>query len=408
MANVRITKTAVDAAQPDVKDTFHWDEQLKGFGLKVTPKGKKVYICQYRVGGGAKGVSRRQTIGTHGVLTPEEARAIAKQILGQAASGFDPANVKQEKRKQITVTELCDKYLLEGCGTKKPSTVATDRGRIERHIKPLLGRKKVPDVTRADVKRFLQDVADGKTATDVRTGKFGRARVRGGRGTATRTVGLLGGIFSFARDLQLIEINPVQGVKRFPDKFCNRFLDQKEVFALGNALEKGLDSGDNPAAIAIIRLLIFTGARSGEINQLRWPEVDFEHRVLRLPDSKTGQKIIPLNAGALALLAEIPRHHDSDLVFPSEGGSSHYVGTSKVWRRIREDAGLGNVRLHDLRHSFASFAVSMGASLPMIGALLGQRNSATTQRYAHLSDDPLRSITDGVSRRIDEALGAVA
>lgn len=408
MGTIRISKTTVDSVKPSQRDVFFWDEQLKGFGLKVTPKGKKVYVCQYRVGGGAAGISRRQTIGAHGVLTPDGARAAAKQILGLAASGSDPAQEKQLKRKQITVAVLCDRYLAEGCGTKKPSTLATDKGRIERHIKPLLGRKKVPDVTRADIKRFLQDVAAGKTAVDVRTGKYGRARVSGGCGTASRTVGLLGGIFSFARDLELISVNPVQGVTRFADKRNNRFLSQNELVALGSAMRDSLTAGDNPAGVTIIRLLIFTGARKGEIEQLKWSEVDFEHRVLRLADSKTGQKILPLNSGALALLAECPRHEGSDFVFPAQKGRGHYVGTPKVWRRIRVAAGLPDVRLHDLRHSFASLAVSMGASLPMIGALLGHKNSVTTQRYAHLSDEPIRAVSDGVSKRIDDALEAVA
>lgn len=408
MATIRITKSSVDAAKPSDRDEFFWDEQLAGFGLKVTPKGKKVYVCQYRVGGGASGNSRRQTIGAHGVFTPDEARAAAKQILGLAANGADPALEKQKRRRQITVADLCDRYLAEACGTKKQSTLDTDRGRIERHIKPLLGRKKVPDVTRADIKRFLQEVAEGKTAADVRTGTYGRARVSGGKGTASRTVGLLGGIFSFARDLELIEANPVQGVKRYPDKRHDRFLSQIELVALGDALREADRLLENPAGIAIIRLLIFTGARKGEIERLRWSEVDFDHQMLRIADSKTGQKILPLNGGALTVLSEYPRLEGHDFVFPALKGSRHYVGVPKVWQRVRKAAGLEDVRLHDLRHSFASIAVSMGASLPMIGALLGHKDSATTQRYAHLSDDPIRTISDSVSARIVNALSAVA
>lgn len=405
MPSIRISKASVDAAKPAQRDCFYWDEQLKGFGLKVTPMGKKVYVCQYRVGGGANADSRRQTIGAHGVLTPDQARAEAKKILGLVANGADPALEKQLRRKQITVIELCDRYLVEACGTKKKSTLATDRGRIERHIKPLLGRKKVPDVTRADIKRFLQDVAEGKTAVDVRTRKHGRARVAGGKGTASRTVGLLGGIFSYACELELITANPVHGVKRFPDKRSERFLSEAELVKLGNALRDAQATGDNPAGIAIIRLLVFTGARKDEIEGLQWREVDFDNRVLRLEDSKTGQKILPLNAGALMLLSEQPRTEGTDCVFPATKGNGHFLGTPKIWRRVRSAAGLEDVRLHDLRHSFASVAVSMGASLPIIGALLGHRDAATTQRYAHLHDDPLRSTTDAVARRIETHLG---
>lgn len=404
MPNIRINKSSVDAAKPGQKDAFYWDEQLKGFGLKVSPKGKKVYVCQYRVGGGAGTLSKRHTLGAHGVLTPDEARVEAKKILGLAANGQDPALEKQHRRKQLTVAELCDRYIEEGCATKKASTLATDRGRIERHIKPLLGKKKVPDVTRADIKRFLQDVANGKTATVVKTGKHGVAKVTGGRGTASRTVGLLGGIFSFAQDLELIPENPVRGVKRFTDKRCDRFLSETELVRLGEALRNAEESSENRSGTDIIRLLIFTGARRGEIDGLKWQEVDFERKTLRLADSKTGQKIVPLNAGALAVLAAVPRAIDSEFVFPAIRGAGFFVGTPKIWRKVRKAAQIDDVRLHDLRHSFASVAVSMGASLPIIGALLGHKDSATTQRYSHLSDDPLKSATNAVSSRIDTHL----
>ena len=185
MASLRITKTIVDGAKPGPADYFIWDSELKGFGLKMSKGGRKTYVCQYRTAGGRTGDSRRLTIGAHGSpLTVELARAEAKKILGRAANGEDPAQEKQDLKKQLAVTELCDQYLVHGCATKKPSTLATDRGRIERHIKPLIGRKKVQEVTKADIKRFLQDVAQGKTATDIKTGKRGRAIVRGGEGQA--------------------------------------------------------------------------------------------------------------------------------------------------------------------------------------------------------------------------------
>lgn len=410
MGKIRISKSTVDAAKPGLQDALFWDQQLKGFGLKVTPKAKKVYICQYRVGGGAAGKTRRMTLGAHGALTPDQARAVAKQILGAAANGGDPAANKQEKRKQIDVAELCDRYLEGGCGTKKSSTIATDRGRIERHIKPLLGRKKVAEITRADIKRFLQDVATGKTAADIKTGKYGRARVTGGKGTASRTLGLLGGIFTYAIDLGHIEMNPVHGVKRFADHRHDRFLSEAELVRLGDALRQAEAAGENYAGIAIIRLLIFTGARKGEIESLQWREIDFERGLLRLEDSKTGQKIVALNAGTLEILAALPRIDASNCVFPACKGESggHFQGVSKVWRKVRSLAELDDLRLHDLRHSFASIAVSAGASLPIVGALLGHRDSATTQRYAHLSDDPVRSVSDAISRRLKDALRAVA
>ena len=405
MPSRKITKTTVDGAKPGERDYFVWDGDLKGFGFKVSKGGRKSYVCQYRTAGGRAGASRRMTIGVHGSpWTVDQARTEARKLLGRAANGEDPATQKQAIKKRITVAQLCNLYLTDGCGTKKPSTLATDRGRIQRHIKPLLGRKKINEVTRADITRFLQNVANGKTAADVKTKKRGRAIVKGGAGTASRTVGLLGGIFSFAVDADLIDTNPVRGVKRFADKKGHRYLSQQELVALGIALREAEGGGENPSALAILKLLIFSGARKGEIESLKWKDVDFVTGYLRLSDSKTGQKTIPLNAGALKILSELDQLEGSDYVFPAYRGNGNYVGASKVWRRIRTMAGLEDVRLHDLRHSFASIAVSGGASLPIIGALLGHVNSATTQRYAHLSDDPLRSATEAIGGEINAAM----
>ncbi|MEQ8481770.1 MAG: tyrosine-type recombinase/integrase [Hoeflea sp.] len=401
----KLTKSAIDAATPQEEDYFLWDGDLKGFGIKIAKGGRKSYVCKYRVGTGRTAPTRRITIGAHGSpWTVDQARAEARKLLGRAVNGEDPAKEKQEEKKQITLAQLCDLYLENGVGTKKASTVATDHGRIERHIKPLLGRKKVRDVTRADVKRFLQDIASGKTSVDTKTGLRGRAIVKGGKGTATRTVGLLGGIFSYAFDCGLIEMNPVHGVKRFADKKGQRYLSQQELVALGRALADGEERGLNPQALAILKMLVFTGARKGEIETLRWDAVDFDGGYLRLADSKTGQKAFPLNAGALEILSKITRLDGSPYVFPAHRSERHYEGTPKVWRIIRSMAGLENVRMHDLRHSFASIAVSGGASLPIIGALLGHTDSATTQRYAHFHDDPLKAASEVVGRTIQTAL----
>ncbi|WP_420408447.1 tyrosine-type recombinase/integrase [Hoeflea sp.] len=402
----RLTKSAIDAALPREEDYFLWDSELKGFGLKVAKGGRKAFVCKYRVGSGRTAPTRRMTIGAHGSpWTVDRARAEARKVLGRAANGEDPAQEKQDEKKQITLSQLCDLYLENGIGTKKASTIATDRGRIERHIKPLLGSKKIRAVTRADVKRALQDIADGKTSINEKTGLRGRANVTGGKGTATRTIGLLGGIFSYAVDCGLIESNPVRGVKRFADRKGQRFLSQQELVALGKALNDGEEWGLNPQALSILKLLIFTGARKGEIETLKWDAVDLKSGYLRLADSKTGQKAIPLNAGAFEILGSIQRLDGSPFVFPAHRSDGHYEGTPKVWRNIRVMAGIEDVRIHDLRHSFASFAVSGGASLPIIGALLGHSDSATTQRYAHLHDDPLKAASEAVGSTIAALFG---
>lgn len=403
----RISLATVKAAKPADKDYFLWDGELKGFGLKVCKGGRKVYVCKYRAGSGRSAPSRRMTIGAHGSpWTPDAARKEAARLLGRVAQGEDPARDKQDAKAVISVAELCDRYLEAGVATKKASTLSTDRGRIERHIKPLLGKMRITDVTRADVAQFLQDVANGKTATDVKTRKRGRAIVKGGKGTATRTVGLLGGIFTYANEAGLLKENPVRGVKRYRDQRNERFLDAEELTRLGEALAKAEAEGENPYALAIIRLLLLTGARKGEIEKLRWSEVDRNFQYLRLADSKTGQKLIVLNDAALEVLEGISRRQKSDFVFPASRSEGWYQGTPKVWERMRIAAGLSGVRLHDLRHSFASVAASTGANLQVIGALLGHMNSATTARYAHLGADPVRAAAQSVAANIDKQLKA--
>ncbi len=403
----RLSLSVVNGAKPKAKDYFLWDADLKGFGLKVCAGGRKSYVCKYRVGTGRSAPTRRMTIGAHGSpWTPDAARKEAAKILGQVAQGADPAKAKQADKAVLTVSELCDRYLEVGVGTKKASTLATDRGRIERHIKPLLGHRRITDVTRADVSQFLRDVAAGKTAADVKTRNRGRAIVKGGKGTATRTVGLLGGIFSFAVEEGWLTENPVRGVKRFRDRRNERFLDADELARLGKALAEAEAQGENPYALAIIRLLILTGARKGEIEQLKWDEIDRQFQYLRLGDSKTGQKLIVLNAAALAILDSFECDTDSDYVFPATKSEGWYQGTPKAWGKLRQSAGLSQVRLHDLRHSFASVAAKEGTSLQLIGALLGHKHSATTARYAHLGEAPIRTASEKVSATLISSLGS--
>ncbi len=398
---VKLTKSVIDQVGPGSSDRFLWDSEVTGFALKVTPTGRKVYVCKYRFGSGRRAPTRRKTIGEHGSpWTVEAARKEARNILAKVAFGEDPAKEKQEAKKVLTVRELCAEYLEHGVSLKKASTIATDRGRIDRHIKPLIGHVRLSDISKATVTRFMKDVAEGKTAVDVKTGHRGRAIVSGGKGTAARTAGLLGGIFSYAVDAGLMANNPVRGVKRYRDNKSQRFLSADELIRFGQALREAEARGANPQAAAILRLLILTGCRKGEIQELLWSQIDFDLGFLRLPDSKTGYSIRPLNGAAKTVLQSQPRYQGTDFVFPSEGLDRPYIGTPKVWQKVRAEAGLDDVRLHDLRHSFASVAVSGGASLPVIGALLGHKDAATTAQYAHLSDDPVRGAAEAVGDQL--------
>ena len=399
---VKITKRIVDAQAPDQKDQFVWDTEAKGFGLKVTPTGRKVYLVQYRLPGTA---TKRYTIGRHGSpWTPDGARSEALRILGMVASGLDPAAEKRAAKADITVRELCDRYMTDGVHSKKQSTLEMDQSRIERHVKPLLGRKRVKAVTKSDVQRFVRDVAEGKSAKDVKTGPRGRSIVKGGPGVANRTLGMLGAIFEFAIVEGLRPDNPARGVKKFKEGRPARFLSNDEIARLGEALREEEQNGGNIFAVAAIRLLLLTGCRKQEILKLRWDEVDIGGGFLRLADSKTGAKPVHLAAPARALLSELPRVADNPFVIVGSNPGGHLVGLQKIWNRVRGAAGLDDVRLHDLRHSFASVGARSGESLLVIGKVLGHATQAATGRYAHLSDDPVKSAAEVISSSISNSL----
>lgn len=405
MPTTRLTKRVVDATMPASKPLFVWDSDPVGFGLKVSPSGRRSFVVQYRIGGGRAGRSKRYTIGSYGSLTVEQARIEAKRILGLVALGQDPADLKQSGRRDMTLSALCQLYLDEGMSRKKPSTIATDRGRIERHIIPLLGSKKVKDISRTDAQRFLNDVAAGRTAADERTRPRGRAIVRGGKGTATRTLGLLSGILSFAVDRGIVDVNPVHGVKAFPSRQFERFLSNEEIQRIGTAMAAAAARGTNRTALDIIKLLILTGARRGEIEALQWREVDFELGYLRFADSKTGQKVVPLNQPAHDLLGARAASRVSEYVFPAvRGTEGHYGGTVGVWRKLRAEAGLPTLRIHDLRHTFASVGASSGLPLFTVGKLLGHATTATTSRYAHLAEDPVREASNVIAAKLAAAM----
>ena len=426
-ASVRITKRVVDAASPQRQVHRLWDADLKGFGLRISPGGAKAYFITYRPNGGGRSIRQQEyTIGRHGELTPEEARSEARNLLSQVRLGGDPQADRTKIRKDLTISELCDIYMEEGVATKKESTISADRSRIRSHIRPLIGHRKVMSVTRADIEAFLRDIAEGRTAADRRASAralrkqgVGGERLkqspvrrrrsdpaaRGGKGTATRTLGLLGAIFTFAIRRDIRTDNPVHGVERFKFRQVHRFLSSGELGRLSEALEQAHEEGVNAHGLNVIRLLVLTGARKGEIEGLTWDEIDFDWNCLRLKDSKTGQRIVPLGAAAVEALRLVPRAGGSPYLFPGdEDPTTHYVGTPRIWEKIRAAAKLSDVRLHDLRHTYASFGVASGLSLPMIGAILGHRDVKTTQQYAHLADHPVKAAADRTAGGIAEAM----
>jgi integrase len=422
---VRIGRRTVEAARAESAVYRLWDSELKGFGLKVSTRGLKTYFVWYRAGEGRAAPRREYTIARHGEMTPDEARDEAARVLSRVRLGQDPQAVRHRAREEMNVSALCDLYLEQGVATKKASTLVADKARIRAHIKPLLGKRPVSAVTTAEVAKFMRDVAAGKSAAPakpsrktlrakglkgkalakIETRKRNDPAARGGKGTATRTLGLFGAIFAFAVREGLRTDNPTRGVERFKDNQSQRFLAAAELGSLTTAIAAAEADGVNPHGLNVIRLLTLTGARKSEVEGLRWSEVDIEHACLRLADSKTGARVVPLGAAALVALQAIPRAKGSAYVFPAEGDPKrHYVGTPKVWERVRAAAGLPDVRLHDLRHTFASFGAAGGLSLPLIAAILGHRDVKTTQQYAHLADSPVKAAADRTAAAIEGAM----
>lgn len=405
----KLTKRFIDALPAVQKDTFIFDSELRRFAIRVKPSGSRSFMIQYH---NKDRLSRKYTIGQYGPLTPEQARQEARKLLGRVDSGQDPAADKAAAIKAETVKELCTKYLkaaeagliLRKGKPKKASTLATDRGRINQHIIPLLGSQKVRNLTPASIERFIADVTSGKTKADRPSDKKrGRVRVTGGHGTAARTVGLLGGILTYAVRQGVISENPVRGVERKADETRQRFLTQLEFKQLGEALAAAERAGTNPKAVAAIKLAALTGLRRGEVLALKWREIDRPGFCLRLGDTKTGQSVRPIGAAALSVLDT--QSNETDFVFPADRGEGHYSGLPKVAADIFAAAMLDDVSLHTLRHSFASVANGLGYTEATIAAMLGHSTKKITGKYIHHLDTALIAAAMNVSANIAAAMG---
>lgn len=407
-----ITKSLIDKAEPRENSYIVWDKSITGFGVRIHPSGSKSYLLYYRTHSGQQ---RKPTIGKHGDITAEEARRIAHRWMAGVALGEDISGMRDEARKAPTVKDLCERYMEEYAKVyKKPRSYHTDERLIENHVLPLLGNLKVWDVKKKDVECAKFAVMNGKTARELPAKNRGRRIIVGGKGTANRVVALLSKMFNCAETWGLCDRNPAQGIKKYPEQRKDRFLNLDEVGRLLKALEQAeANASESPYAIATIRLLLFTGLRSGEVRNLNWGDVDLERKCFHLRDTKTGKRTVPLNDEAFEVIHSLPHLDDDERVIQSSKKDS-LLSIARPWYRIREAANIDkSANLHCLRHTFASWAVMGGLSLAQTGALLGHKSAQTTLRYAdHLteavrdySQQTARFLTNGVNKGSEQKGG---
>lgn len=384
MPKAKLTKRIIDAAKPGTTDLMIWDIEVRGFGFKLTPKGHRSFVYIYR---GPDGKQRKPTIGRYGILTVEQARDEARKLAFQVQQGRDPSLERQLERTALTLSDLCDRYLEDHCRPKnKPRTVEESEGMIAKYIKPNMGSLRVKDVSGAHIAKFHSSFKEKKT-------------------TANRCVSVLSKMMNLAEmwELRPRNSNPCKWIERYPEVRRERFLSSVEIARLNRALDQHEPA--SPFMVAAVRLLLLTGARSSEIKTLKWSYIDLEHRRINLPDTKTGKRSIPITDPVHRVLAAIPRMPGSPWVIAGRTPDTHVQDFQKFWQRVRKAAKLEDVRIHDLRHTFASFALAENMSLKGVGDLLGHSQAATTARYAHIVDSFQRENANKVASVLDAALG---
>jgi integrase len=382
----KLTKRFIDAAEIQSKDYFIFDSELPCFGVRVMPSGRKSYVIQYRA---ERKKIRRKSLGMHGVVPLEDARKKAFKILAAVQSGDDPVGEERAKQYALTVNDLAERFIEEHVDVHlKPRTADGYKRNLKKFILPQIGHLKITDVTRADISAFhhtrRKSPYEANRCLEIISKMFNLAEMWGLRPDGT---------------------NPRRHIKKYPEKKRERFLTPDETKRLGATLKQMHAEGvESHSAVNCIKLLLLTGCRLSEIQTLQWKFIDWADSTIKLPDSKTGARVIYAGEHVMEVLRAIKAHPDTPadnpyVIYGTLEGA-YLTDMQKPWRRIRKRAGLEDVRIHDLRHSFASYAVSQGMSLPMIGKLLGHTQVQTTARYAHLMSDPIKQAAGQVSGNI--------
>jgi integrase len=412
----KLTRRTVDALKARAERYDVYDSDLPGFAVRVAPGGAKSFAVWYRAGKGRGAPSRRFTLGVYGTLTVEQARDAAKAQLARVELGEDPAREAADQKGVGTLATLGTQFLADVDMRRKATTAREYRRIFKRHVVPALGSRRVDTITVEDVTRIQRSMR----RTPI---------------LANRCMAMLGAFFGFC-DPNGQRANPAHKVEPFPEKARERYLTPEEVQRLGDALvraehtglplapqiakhrkrAKGKTAKHRPKSadalkpanlymVSAIRFLLFSGWRENEALTLRWTDLDKQRGTATLGDTKTGRSVRHLGAPAWALLDELPTRADNPHVFVGRGKGEHLRDLSMVWYAVRHAAGLDDVRLHDLRHSFASTIASSGGSLLLIGKLLGHKNPRTTARYSHLFDDPVRATADATATQLAGWLG---
>ena len=375
-----LSNRVVDGLAAGDKETVYWDRDLPGFGVRVYPNGAKTYLVQGR---GPRG-SKRITVGRHGLIPADEARRRGAALLIRIKAGEEPG-AEPDDEGVPTVAELAERYLREHVEVRcKPLTVKGYRQVIGRHVLPAFGEMPIAELGREHAAEL-------------------HYRLRKTPVAANEAVDALSRMLNRAEAWGLVPegSNPCRFVTRYRTRRLERFLTEEEFGRLGHALDELETGGRLPVHVAAaIRLLMLTGCRCGEVLTLRWEDVALERNEIRLRDSKTGPRVVPLSPAAARVLAGIPRLPGNPWVIAGRKPGARQMHISDYWHRVRERAGLDDVRLHDLRHSFASRALALGEDLTMIGKLLGHRKIQTTARYAHLARDSVKESADLVAASI--------
>ena len=401
------TVEALECSPDKVTRVRLWDDKLRGFGVRVSANGRKTYIVRYKW----RGKSQTYTIGVHdSPWKPDDARARANAVLQQAERGEDPSQAKREQRTALTVSDLIALWLRDGPisrPTKRAWSWKTDGSRLRKHAAPIIGRMLAKEVKRRDIEFMQAEVARGVTADKERRKGIGRVKATGGPLVAANVVQCVSAMYGWALDQELVEHNPCLRVKRAKHNKRVRFLSEEETRRLVATLDKMEAANEiNAAHLAILRLLLLTGARKSEISDLKWSEIDWERRCIFLPieRSKTGHRD-PIRLATPAFEILRTRREtvgtENPKVFPSQiMGRGISTAVDNTWKVVRARAELVDFRLHDLRHNAASVAVNEGVSLYVAGKLLGHRNASTTERYAHVANDPVHKAAEAVASRI--------